>query len=38
MNKWYEIGGSEIPEAEKYATHYENMVRAENGSPLRTHY
>ncbi|MCT4613477.1 MAG: M91 family zinc metallopeptidase [Marinifilaceae bacterium] len=35
---WYKISGFEIPEAEKYATHYENKIRAEQGLPLRTHY
>jgi hypothetical protein len=27
-----------IPEAEKYATHIENIMRAQAGLPLRTHY
>ena len=27
-----------IPNAEKYATHVENQLRAEHGLPLRTHY
>lgn len=30
--------GSAIPNSEKYATHIENQLRAENGVPLRTHY
>jgi len=38
MKPWYKINGIEIPEAEKYATHYENMIRAEQELPLRTHY
>ena len=27
-----------IPNAEKYATHVENQLRAEHGLPLRDHY
>jgi hypothetical protein len=35
---WITVGGTSIPNAEKYATHIENQLRAENGIPLRTHY
>jgi hypothetical protein len=35
---WVTVGGTSIPNAEKYATHVENQLRAENGIPLRTHY
>lgn len=38
MGKWYEEGGKRITNAEIYATHVENQVRAENGVALRTHY
>jgi len=31
-------GGVAIPNSEKYATHIENQLRAENGVALRTHY
>ena len=30
--------GKTVKEAEKYASHIENMIRQENGLPLRTHY
>ncbi len=30
--------GKEILQDEKYASHYENMIRKEHGLPLRTHY
>ena len=35
---WVTVGGTAIPNAEKYATHIENQLRAENDIPLRTHY
>jgi hypothetical protein len=35
---WVTDGGVAIPNSEKYATHIENQLRAENGIPLRTHY
>lgn len=35
---WVTVGGVTIPNSEKYATHIENQLRAENGIPLRTHY
>jgi hypothetical protein len=35
---WVTVGGQTIPNSEKYATHVENQLRAENGIPLRTHY
>ena len=35
---WVTAGGVAIPNSEKYATHIENQLRAENGVPLRTHY
>ena len=35
---WVTVGGVSIPNAEKYSTHVENQLRAENGIPLRTHY
>ncbi|GHV35820.1 hypothetical protein FACS1894178_6210 [Bacteroidia bacterium] len=31
-------GGKVVSNSEKYATHIENQLRAENGIPLRTHY
>ena len=43
MNTWYSVEGEKgepkhIPNAEKYATHFENRIRAEHGVKLRTHY
>jgi RHS repeat-associated protein len=39
MDTWYiTIGGEEVTRREIYASHYENMIRAEAGLPLRTHY
>lgn len=35
---WVTAGGVAIPNSEKYATHIENQLRAENGILLRTHY
>lgn len=35
---WVTVGNVTIPNSEKYATHIENQLRAENGIPLRTHY
>lgn len=35
---WVRVGNVVIPNSEKYATHIENQLRAENGIPLRTHY
>jgi RHS repeat-associated protein len=35
---WIAVGGFTIPNAEKYATHIENQLRAENNISLRTHY
>lgn len=35
---WVTFPGVSIRNAEKYATHVENQLRAENGIPLRTHY
>jgi RHS repeat-associated protein len=35
---WITVGATTIQNAEKYATHIENQLRAENGIPLRTHY
>lgn len=35
---WVTVGGKAIPNAEKYATHIENQLRAENNISLRTHY
>lgn len=32
------MGGEIIYQGEKYATHIENQIRAENSVPLRTHY
>ena len=32
---WFQIGNEIITNAEKFASHVENMVRAENGIPLR---
>lgn len=37
-NTWVTVGGTVIPNAEKYATHIENQLRAENNISLRTHY
>lgn len=37
-NTWVTVGGTAIPNAEKYATHIENQLRAENNISLRTHY
>ena len=37
-SEWFSLNGKSIPTAEKYATHYENKIRAEHGLPLRTHY
>lgn len=37
-NIWVNVGGTAIPNAEKYATHIENQLRAENNISLRTHY
>jgi len=37
-NSWVTVGANVIPNAEKYATHIENQIRAEHGVPLRTHY
>ena len=35
---WVTAGGVAIPNSEKYATHIENQLRAENGILLRPHY
>lgn len=35
---WGTVGNKNVYEAEKYATHIENKIRAEKGLPLRTHY
>jgi len=35
---WVTVGEIAIPNSEKYATHIENKLRAENNIPLRTHY
>ncbi len=35
---WVTVRNTTIPNSEKYATHIENQLRAENGIPLRTHY
>ncbi len=35
---WYTTGGKAIPKGEIYASHVENMVRAENNIPLRKFY
>ncbi|WP_299273766.1 DUF6443 domain-containing protein [uncultured Psychroserpens sp.] len=35
---WYMDGSDKITDSEIYATHIENMIRAESGIPLRTHY
>ncbi len=38
-NEWFKTSdGTPIPNAEIFATHYENRIRAEHGLPLRTHY
>jgi len=38
-NEWFTTSdGTTIPNAEVFATHYENMIRAEHDLPLRTHY
>lgn len=37
-NQWLNVGGVTIRDSEKYATHVENQLRAENGLSLRTHY
>ncbi len=37
-NVWYTQNGENIYNAEKYATHVENSIRAENGLPLREFY
>jgi hypothetical protein len=38
-NTWYTTsGGIKIPNAEKYSTHIENLLRAENGINLRAFY
>ena len=37
-SNWVIEGGITIPNSEKYATHIENQLRAENGVPLRSHY
>ncbi len=39
FNTWLTLSnGKTVKEAEKYASHIENMIRQENGLPLRTHY
>jgi hypothetical protein len=39
MDTWYRTSsGDEVTKREIYASHYENMIRAESGLPLRTHY
>jgi hypothetical protein len=35
---WLNNGDEPIREAEKFASHVENQIRAEHGLPLRTHY
>ena len=35
---WFNFDGTDVRQAEKYATHVENQLRAEHGIPLRTHY
>ena len=35
---WFKFNGENIPNAEKYATHIENKLRAEHNLPLRTYY
>ncbi len=37
-NIWITVAGTPIPNAEKYSTHIENQLRAENNILLRTHY
>jgi RHS repeat-associated protein len=37
-NEWFLINGEKIINAEKTATHYENIIRAEHKLPLRTYY
>lgn len=36
--EWLNIDGTIAYDSEKYATHVENMIRAENRLDLRTHY
>ena len=35
---WFNYGGKSVPNSEKYATHWENKVRSENGISLRAYY
>jgi hypothetical protein len=35
---WYSTATRDVPNAEKFATHIENQIRAEHNLPLRTHY
>jgi len=38
-NTWFKMSGDKsIVNAEKYASHWENRIRAENGLPLREFY
>jgi hypothetical protein len=37
-NTWLTIGSETASHSEKYATHVENLIRAEHGLSLRTHY
>lgn len=39
QNEWFTApSGKEVPKSEQYASHWENLIRAENGISLRTHY
>jgi len=38
LSMWYSSGRAPVPEAEKHATHVENMIRNENNIPLRAYY
>ena len=38
FSTWFTMGNNRIPVNEQYATHVENLVRSENGIPLREFY
>ena len=38
FSSWFVLNGKSVPNAEKYATHWENRIRSENGLNLRINY